>query len=123
MALLKFNTKRWAHRDDFVPVTGETEKASLWKEYVQGKYPSLEVLIPGKLEILQAMALYFASEEEAEITCSVITHFRFPLPPIQVGPFLFRQDGSLPDLAKTRKYFTDCCLQNRILPPPDLPFD
>ena len=47
--LLRYNTKRWAHRDDFVPVTDAAEMATVWAAHDRGQYPSLEILVPGAL--------------------------------------------------------------------------
>lgn len=122
-ALLKFNTKRWAHRDDFVPVTDDTEKQIIWEEYARGKYPSLEILVADRLEMSLATGLYFANEEEAEIVESIVTRFSLRAPPIQIACTYFSPDHYSEHLTNIQEYFNDCCVQDAVLPPPDLPFD
>ncbi len=124
VALLRFNTKRWAHRDDFIPVTDAAEKECTWAEYGAGKYPSLEVLVPGSLPLVPyAVALHVATLAEGERLKGLAAALNIAAPPVWVSPALFPLPEAPADFAGTDEYFTRCLLAGAVLPPPLLPFD
>ncbi len=126
VALLRFNTKRWAHRDDFVPVRGHEEKAAIWAAHESGKFPSLEVLIPQALPLIPfAAGLHVARSETAVLLETVIKALRMSAPPLFVSPDRFplaSESGGEHDVA-TLEYFAACRDAGEVLPPPPLPFD
>jgi len=123
VSLLKYNTKAWRHRDDFVPVTNPEGRAALLEEHRAGRYPSLEVLIPDRLPLSAARALHAPGPAELELVHSLgEPPLALPLPETCVSPDLFPL-GAEADLDATAAYFRACAAAGRVLPPPDLPFD
>lgn len=126
VALLRYNTKAWRHRDDFLPVTGEREKAALLAAWRAGRHPSLEVLVPGALPLAgHAVALHAASAAEADWLRAFRAQAAFGLaaePPLLVSPERF-PPGPEPDLGAHHAYRRTCCSAGALLAPPDLPFD
>ncbi|MBC8137548.1 MAG: hypothetical protein H8F28_16830 [Fibrella sp.] len=124
-ALLRFNTKRWAHRDDFVPVLGEEEKTVLWGAHESGKYPSLEILVPQKLPLAPyAAGLHVASGEDAFLLETLIATLALSAPPVSFSPTSFPSADNIPfDVTAVQEYFAACQTAGRVLPPPLLPFD
>jgi hypothetical protein len=124
VALLKFNTKRWAHRDDFVPVTDAEEKAATWAEYASGKYPSLEVLVPQWLPLTPyAAAIHVVSDEEAELLWGLVATLTLVAPPIRVSTSLFPLGRCGTDTVAAQEYFESCRNTGKVATPPQLPFD
>ncbi|MBC7806371.1 MAG: hypothetical protein H7145_09485 [Akkermansiaceae bacterium] len=124
VALLKFNTKRWAHRDDFVPVRDADEKTAVWAAYEAGKYPSLEVLVPQTLPLAPyAARLHVATPVESEILQALIAALALPAPPICLSPASFPLVSVATDDGEVSDYFAACRNAGRVLPPPLLPFD
>ena len=123
VALLKYNTKRWAHRDDFVPITGAEAMATIWAEHGAGKYPSLEVLLPASLPVSLVADIHVASDTEAELLRSVAAALSLPATAILVSPERFPVPSAASDLTAVRTYFGQCESVGRVLPPPALPFD
>lgn len=124
VALLKFNTKRWAHRDDFVPVADGDEKAAVWAAHEEGRYPSLEVLIPQRLPLaLSAAAIHVVTDQEAELLRGLVADLSLTAPPVQVAPSLFPIGIGNGDIVAVRDYFASCRNAGSVAPPPQLPFD
>jgi len=125
-ALLKFNTKAWRHRDDFVPVKGGEAMAALLEEHAAGRYPSLEVLAAGGLPLSPlCRELHVASEPEAAWVRGLLGEGVVALPrgvAFCLSPGLFPA-GSEPDLTPLVAYSDACRAAGAVLPPPDLPFD
>jgi len=117
-AYLKYNTKRWAHREEFIPITDPTEKQAFLIEWRTGRYPSAELLIPEQLLLTHAAALVFASQAEADW----LTSLSLPTPPITIAPERF-PSGPIPDLTLLWEWRESCERAGALLPPPDLPFD
>ncbi len=117
-AYLKWNTKRWAHREEFIPITDLDEKAAFLGDWCRGKYPSAELLVPERLALTYATNLYFASKAEADW----LQGFSLSTPPIMVSPERF-PPGPEPDLAPLQTWFEACRAAGELLPPPELPFD
>ena len=123
-ALLKFNTKRWAHRDDFVPVRDADEQATIWAAYGAGKYPSLEILVPQRLPLAPyAAGLHLATNEDADLLRTLITSLALPTPPVCLSPDLFPVAAVATGSAAAREYFDACRSAGQVLPPPLLPVD
>jgi hypothetical protein len=122
VGLLRFNTKRWAHRDDFLPVTDPEEKAALLTAQARGRYPSLEVLVPERLPLVPGLAvgLYFASEAEREAVAPVVGCTGLP---VHVSRERFGGEAVDVDLAPVRAYIADCVAAGKVGAPPSLPFD
>lgn len=117
-AYLKWNTKRWAHREEFIPITDPAEKATFLQDWRGGKYPSAELLIPQRVPLTYATGLYFASAAEA----TWLQGLSFTTPPITVNPEKF-PEGPVPDLAPLQTWLDACRVAGELLPPPELPFD
>ncbi len=117
-AYLKYNTKRWAHREEFIPITDATEKQAFLAEWRTGRYPSAELLIPEQLLLTYASALVFASQVEGDWLAA----FSLPTPPISIAPERFPA-GSAPDLTLLWEWRESCERAGALLSPPDLPFD
>lgn len=124
-ALLKYNTKRWAHRDDFTPIRDADEQTAIWTEYNSGKYPSLEILIPQKLPLTPyATGLHLVSNADAELLKTFLATLALPAPPIHISPTLFPLPSSISDDSTAiHDYLIACQSANAALPPPLLPFD
>jgi hypothetical protein len=122
VALLRYNTKRWAHRDDFRPVRAEAEKAAVLAAWQQGRYPSLEVLVPERLALESATALVLASPEEARWFEALLADLGLTAPPRTIDAALF-PPGPEPDLTPLAAYAARCRAAGQVLPPPGLPFD
>lgn len=124
VALLRYNTKRWAHRDDFVPITNAHEQAEIWTEHESGKYPSLEILVPQSLVLANIpYALFAPSPEEAALLQDVITALNLSAPTVCASPHLFPAPTAPPHLDPVRAYFDQCKSAGRVLDPPALAFD
>ena len=123
VALLRYNTKRWAHRDDFVPVTDAVEMATVWAEFTAGKYPSLEVLLPRSLPLTFAVGLHTATPEAAMLLRGVIAALQLDAPLLQFSPEWFPAPHAPYNLASVRDYFLQCESAGAVLPPPALSFD
>lgn len=118
-AYLRYNTKRWGHRDDFIPITDPGEKADFLAQWRTGKFPSAELLIPETLSLTHATGLYLADQAHADWLA------RFPAlstPPMQVAPERF-PPGAVEDLTQLHAWADDCQHAGRLLEPPKLPFD
>ena len=124
VALLRYNTKAWRHRDDFAPVTGEAEKRALLAEREAGLYPSMEVLVPDRLTLTMATALHVPGEEEASLLARLAECGVGPaaLPEVRVSAAVFPPAGPS-GLTAVAAYYAECAAAGRVLPPPDLPFD
>lgn len=125
VALLKYNTKRWAHRDDFTPIRDADEQAAIWTEYESGKYPSLEILIRQKLPLTPyATGMHLVSSEDAKLLETLLATLTSSALPIYVSPTLFPLPSNISDdSALIRDYLIACQSANTALPPPLLPFD
>jgi hypothetical protein len=126
-AVVPYNPKSWRHREDFAPVSDPAERALLLKAYQSGKYPSLEIVMPGPVPLSLATGLAFAEPDErrtvedvlsaAGIACGV---------PMTTDPDRFpplAQPYRATTLAETAAYFDSCRAAGRLLPTPDIPFD
>jgi len=122
-ALLKYNTKRWAHRDDFLPVTAPEEKEAILAAHATGRYPSLEVLVPTRLPLSLAVALYFAQAAEAELFRPLIAALPLIAPPLIIAPERFPRIDTSVYHAPLAEYLEACRRLSTVLPPPRLPFD
>lgn len=123
VSLLRYNTKRWAHRDDFSPVTDAAEMATVWAAHNAGKYPSLEILVPGMLPLSLADALLVRTDGEADLVRGVVAALAFVSPPVRVSPDTFPVCAAPTDLAGAVSYFAQCKSAGRVLSPPALLFD
>ena len=124
VALLRYNTKRWAHRDDFVPVTNTDEQAKIWAEHERGKYPSLEILVPKCLALSDFQyALITPTLDEAALLQDVITALNLAMPTISASPLVFPVPNASPNHDAIRAYFAECKSAGRVLDPPALAFD
>lgn len=122
---LKFNTKSWRHRETFAPVTSPPEKAALLDEWRSGKYPSLELLVPGALPLTPyALGVHAPSAAEAAwiAAFSAVPGICCVCRPAVVSPEYF-PPGPAPDLSAYQAYLNACAAAGVVLPPPDLPFD
>ncbi len=121
---LKFNTKSWRHREAFLPVAPPEEKAALLHAWRGGKYPSLELLVPGALPLAPySPGLHAVSETEAAwISAFAAVPGISWFPPIFVTPGHF-PPGPAPDLSPHAAYLAACLAVGAVLPPPELPFD
>ena len=121
--LCRFNAKAWAHRELFAPVTDAAERAELMAAWRKGKYPSLELLIPGALPLFPyARALHVATEADA----AFLRGFQ-AIPNLRtIAPLVSPEHFPTPceyDVRPFAQYAGACLLAGEILPPPDLPFD
>lgn len=125
-ALCRYNSKAWRHRDDFVPVTGAEAMAHLLAEHAAGRFPSMEVLVAGRLPLVPyCRALRLTSPAEADWVRGLLDAGTVSLPAgvavaaaLELSPL-----GMEPDLAPLRAYADACRAAGAVLPPPDLPFD
>jgi hypothetical protein len=123
-AYLRYNPKSWRHRDDFAPVVEADAKREFVAEWAKGAYPSGELLIPGALTLAPLCKVVLcASDEEAGWLneCAAALQLEAPAPLIAT-PSAFPA-GVAPDLEPHRAYLAACRSADRILDPPDLPFD
>jgi hypothetical protein len=111
-AYLKWNTKKWAHRDEFVPVTDPQEKQDFEVAWEQGAYPSAELLVPASLDLTLSDGFFLPSEAHSSY-----------FPEFTVAPELF------PPLAPSaydddlHAYLLLCLHLPEPPPPPSFPFD
>jgi hypothetical protein len=110
-AFLKWNTKKWAHRDEFVPVSDPDEKAAFLLDWQAGKFPSPELLIPQSLDL--ALADGFFIPEGA---------WQCLLPIFTLTPELFPPLAPCPHESELLDYLT-LAMQGIVLPLLLLPFD
>ena len=123
-AYLRFNPKSWRHREDFAPVTEPSEKAALLAAWRVGRYPSAELLVPGSLPLLPRCTGLYAASREEEVWIRLMTAISKPAAdvPLALRPDLFPPAPPL-DLQAHYAYATACLNAERLLRPPDLPFD
>lgn len=122
-AFLRYNTKAWRHRDDFVPITGGEEKAAFLSAWRAGKFPSAELLVAQALPLEgHALGLHLATPPEAAWAKSVIDALQLAAPPVFSSPDLF-PPGLPADLTGFEAYADACAAAGVVLPPPDLAFD
>lgn len=119
VSLLKWNTKRWAHRDEFVPVSDAEEKKAFLEAWREGTYPSAEALVPESLELALADALFLPDARFA----GWLAAFSPNLPPLSVAPEIFPPLAPCPYDAELANYLTLCAHLRPTLAPPDFPFD
>ena len=117
-AYLKWNTKRWAHRDEFIPLTDPIEKSAFLDDWRRGKYPSAELLIPERLSLDYAQGLFLLSDAQSDWLVS----FGLNTPPMQVVPERFPIAPEL-DLSALWTWAAECRQAGELLSSPDLPFD
>lgn len=123
VSLLRYNTKRWAHRDDFLPVTDAEEMAAVWAAHDRGQYPSLEILVPVSLPLVLADAVHVRTGDEARLLRGIITALDLPAPPVCESPGMFPPCDTPANLDAVRDYFGECESAGRVLTPPALLFD
>jgi hypothetical protein len=118
----KFNAKNWAHRDEFVPVSDANEKQAVLTEWQNGRYPSLELLVPEALPLYLSHTLAVSSEAERDW----LRHFG-PLVPTLPHPTanasLFPATIVPQNWPAFHAYYEACNQSGTVLPPPNLPFD
>lgn len=122
-ALCPYNAKSWRHREEFAPVTGPAQKAELFAAHTAGRYPSLELLIPGSLPLTpHARTLHVATEADAALLRGLYCVPGLSVLPIQISP---EQLSIIPeyDPLPLARYAAACLTAGAILPPPDFPFD
>jgi hypothetical protein len=117
-AYLKWNTMRWAHREEFIPIVEPAEKAAFRAAWCAGNYPSAELLIPTQLSLTHATALYLASQAEADW----LMWLSLPTPPMIVAPERF-PPGPVPELAAFHAWADACERAGELLPPLEAVFD
>ncbi len=111
-AYLKWNTKKWTHRDEFTPITGPDEKEAFLREWEQGKYPSAELLIPSSLDLTFADSFFLPSETYASY-----------FPTFTVAPELFPSLAPCSYQSELDAYLLLCRHLPEPPPPPGFPFD
>lgn len=111
-SLLKWNSKRWAHRDEFAPVYDPEHKAEFLKGWRTGSYPSAELLVPGSLSLAEADGFFLPNER----------YQRF-FPKAELAPDLFPTLASCPYEAELESYLLLCLHLDKPLVPPELAFD
>ncbi|MBC8140869.1 MAG: hypothetical protein H7Y38_05450 [Armatimonadetes bacterium] len=121
--LLRYNTKRWAHRDDFLPVTDAEEMATVWAEHDAGRFPSLEILVPGSLSLSLADAVHVRADDEGRLLQALVSALALPVPTVCLSLELFSPCDAPANLEAVREYFAGCESAARVLDPPALPFD
>ena len=120
---LKWNTKRWAHRDEFLPITDPDAKSAFLSDWSSGKYPSAELLLTKTLDLTYAAGLYLASRAEADWLLGFDPALAsFSTPPMAISPERF-PPGPQPDLAALHIWREACLVAGELLLPPELPFD
>jgi hypothetical protein len=118
---LKWNTLRWAHREEFIPIVEPVEKAAFLTAWQAGAYPSAELLIPERLLLTYATGLLFASQAEADWLAR-LGFLDLPTPPITIAPERFPPSPSL-DLTALHAWADDCERAGELLPPLAAAFD
>ena len=117
-AYLKWNTKRWAHRDEFIPITDPQEKSAFLDSWRCGKFPSAELLIPEQLSLTYATGLLVRSQAEWEFLAS----FGLNTPPMTLAPERFPVAPEA-DLSALWTWAAECQKNEALLPSLHLPFD
>ncbi|MBB6053507.1 hypothetical protein [Armatimonas rosea] len=115
---LKWNTMRWAHREEFIPIVDPAEKATFRAAWRAGSYPSAELLIPKQLALNHATALYLASQAEADW----LMRLSLPTPPMTIDPERF-PPGPPHDLTAFHEWADSCERAGELLPPLEAVFD
>ena len=115
---LKWNTMRWAHREEFIPIVDPAEKAAFRAAWRAGSYPSAELLIPTQLSLTHATALYLASQAEADW----LVRLSLSTPPMTIDPERF-PPGPPPDLTAFHDWADACERAGELLPPLEAVFD
>ncbi len=97
---------------------------SVWEEWNQGKYPSLEVVVPNRLPLVPyVLGMAFTQLWQREWLLGFCGQLALPLPlPITD----WQADwpvGVTCDPEPYRRYLSDCLRAGQLLPPPDIVFD
>jgi hypothetical protein len=123
-AFLRYNTKAWRHRDDFLPIGDPAGKTEFLREWCNGRFPSAELLVEGELPLHPlAIALRVVTTWEREWLEGLRNDLGLPTDlPIREAPEVF------PPLAACNpqpfiEYASQCTAARQVLPPSDLPFD
>ena len=119
VSLLKWNTKRWAHRGEFVPVSGIEEKRAFLEDWRGGAYPSAEALVSGSLDLSLADALLLPDTR----FLGWLDGFQAALPPMSVAPETFQPLAPCAYEDELESYFLLCAHLKPVPAPPDFPFD
>jgi hypothetical protein len=122
-AFCRYNAKSWGHRERFIPVTDPAEKAEILTAHANGRYPSLELILPERLPLFPyARCLYVASQKDADFLYSL--HSLLPVPGIslKVSAEHFPQTCEY-NRSPLEQYASSCRTAGVILAPPALPFD
>jgi hypothetical protein len=119
ISLLKWNTKRWAHRAEFAPISNADDKKAFLTDWRGGAYPSAEVLVPESLELFEADALLLPDTRFAPL----LDVFSSQLPPLSVAPEIFPPLAPCPYEAELKSYFLLCAHLRSSPAPPELAFD
>jgi hypothetical protein len=118
-SLLKWNTKRWAHRAEFAPISSPEEKKMFLEKWREGAYPSAEALVARSLDLSLADALLLPHERFS----GWLAAFSSNLPPLSVTPENFAFLAPCPYDAKLESYFLLCAHLRPSPAPPEPAFD
>ncbi|MGC4044493.1 MAG: hypothetical protein QM758_11930 [Armatimonas sp.] len=110
--LLRFNTKRWTHRKDFVPVYDAVGKKEFLEAWRIGSYPSAELLVPNSLSLAEAEVIFLPDAR----------YQRF-FPGAELAAELFPTLATCPYETELESYLLLCLHLEKPLAPPELPFD
>jgi len=125
-AVIPYNPKSWRHREDFRPITSQEDRERIFAEHTAGRYPSLEVLVPGIVPLEMAQNLSFANDAERLAVTAMLAAMGIPLHPVTVTqPELFPIENAYmaTTMPSILEYFDACGASGSLLLPPDIPFD
>lgn len=126
-AAVPYNPKSWRHREDFAPVPDPVERAALLTAHASGRYPSLEIVVPGPVPLSLALHLAFVAPAELQAIRDVIAAAGIESAvSMTIAPDLFPQPAEPyrpVTLDEIEAYFAACRAARRLLPAPKIAFD